>query len=238
MAANPGVLEFSFQYTLDGKRYSNQLHYVQAPSDPAPVTLSGYASQHVAAVAALWNDNVVSLQSNLCITDKIVLTYFGAAVKLPTIPPAPVGTPQKLYFAVVEQQEWTAAPLTFTGAVEDESLPAFNTFRAMKTSGQAGRRKRGHIGVAGIPESLSSGNVLQSGAFTAWNSQSLTLLTSNYTVTDDLFTYVMQPRILSVTAMRAFNLEGVNPVDFSYLVTGRRANELIGTMRRRKKKTV
>ncbi len=237
MAASTGVLQASYVYTLDGKRYSNQVHFKQAASDPAEASLGTFAAGHGAAIKALWVNELVPLISSSVALVEIQMKWFDQTRRLPDIPPAPIGTPQAIQFRVAEETVYTAG-MPIAGGVADTFIPAFNSLRARKISGTPGRRGRGHNSFAGIPEAGSDGNVLVTGDWTTWQTNAPLLLGSSYTFADDLFDYVMLPVVLSLTAAQAAALEFVPAADYAYQITSVIPNRLIGTMRRRKKKVV
>jgi len=237
MPFNHGILQASFVYTLDTVQYTNQVHYRQFEGDFVPTTLTDHAALHGAKLLELWQDNMEPLLSSSVLLREIDLAYFDTVEMYPPIPPAPVGTPQTLQFRIQEEAVYTTG-MPSAGDVADTPLPSFNSFRARKISATPGRRGRGHISVAGVPESGSDGNILVTGDWTTWGTNAPSLLGANYSITSGTTVYTMVPVVASITSARVANVPGTVASTYGFPIIAVVPNRLIGTMRRRKKKVV
>lgn len=237
MAGSPSFWQIDWTTRMDGKNYHNQVHYKQASTDEAPFTIVAVGQALIDAFHALWSANINPITSDATTLMGFALREFDETIMYPEIPPAPVGTPQRLIFREATVQEY---PLETPedGNVGSQPLPAFNAYRASKLTGLAGRRKRGHTSIVGVPESLSEGNTLLVGDWGTWSNNAAAFLNNTITVADDLFTYTMRSCVVSITQARADNIVGAFAGAWAYPITATVANRLIGTMRRRKKKTL
>jgi len=237
MAGNTGVLRASYVYTLDGKTYTNQVHYMQEQGDLSATSLVAHAPQHGLGIFTKWDEQMNPLLSSGVTLTEIQLQYLSETHRFPDIPPAPVGTPTILDFAVGEEAVYTTG-MPLVGLVTGDFLPAFNSFRARKITARPGRRGRGHNSIAGVPESESAGNILNSGDWTTWQTNAPEFLGSGYSFTEAGTLYRMIPVVLSVTQARAAGVVPQVAWVYAYPVTSVIPNRLVGTMRRRKKKVV
>jgi len=237
MAGNTGVLEVSLVQTLDGKTYTNQLHYMQEQGDPSATSLILHAAQHAAGVKEKWDDYMKPLTTSSLSLTEIKMRYLSETHRFPDIPPAPVGTPTAIGWSVAEEAVDTTG-LPAAGAVTGQYLPAFNAFRARKISAKPGRRGRGHNSFPGVPESESAGNILESGDWSTWQTNAPLLLGVGYSFTSGSVLYRMLPVVLSLTQAQATGVVPQVAWVYAYEVTSVVPNRLIGTMRRRKKKVV
>jgi len=237
MARNNGVLRFTYVYTLDGKTYTNQVHFFQDLGDLSPTSLALHAGQHATAVRGLWEDNLKPLLTSSVSLVEIGMQYLSQTKLWPDIPPAPVGTPQKIEFAV-EEEAVSTDDLPIAGSVAGDYLPAFNAYRARKVSNTPGRRGRGHNSFTGIPDENAVGNLIESGDWSTWQTNAPDLLGSSYNFTVTSTLYRMKPCVLSLTQARANGIEGLPATLYAYEIQSVIPNRLIGTMRRRKKRVV
>jgi len=237
MAVNTGVLQASYVYTLDAKTYTNQVHFPQDPGDANPTSLAAHAAEHGAAIRDLWADEMAPLLAANVSLIEIALTYFDRTQLYPDIPPAPVGTPRRMLFRPFEEFAFTTG-LPVAGGVAGQYLPGFNAFRARKITTTPGRRYRGHNSISGIPEAGSAGNILETGDWTTWQTNAPAFLGAAYTITPGGFPYVMNPVVLSQTDAEAVGIQFLPASTYARKITSIIPNRLIGTMRRRKKKTV
>jgi len=238
MPVSNKILQVSYNFTMDTQVYTNQLHYEQDGGDALEFTLAGQGANVHQAAVALYTATLQNLQSIACVLTEIQYRMFGDTVFLPTIPPAPVLTPQTLHFTVAEEFA-SSTDLPEPGDVTGESLPSFNAFRARKITAAPGRRFRGHNSFPGVPESLSVGNVLDTSPWTSWQSEAVAMLMGTLTWVDALVTtYTLKPVVLSLTAAQAGNTASLAANTFARRITNVIPNRLIGTMVRRKKRTV
>lgn len=237
MAGNQGVLRSTYVYTLDGKTYTNQVHFIQEQGDLAATTLTDHGAQHGAAIRSLWADNLAPLLTSSASLREVGLQYLSETHRFPDIPPALPGTPQVIDFLVGEESVYTT-DLPLAGSVSGDFLPAFNSFRARKITAKPGRRGRGHNSFAGVPESEAAGNVLTSGDWTTWQLDAPAMLGSGYSFTVAGTLYRMIPVVLSVTQARYAGIVPQVAWVYAYPITSVIPNRLIGTMRRRKKKVL
>lgn len=238
MAATTNILQVSYQFTMDTKTYTNQVHYEQDAGDLQPFSLATQAAGLHGAVVALYEATLQNVQSASCVLSEIDYRVFGNTVFLPTIPPAPIGTPQTLQFSIAEETT-LATDLPQPGDVAGDYLPGFNAFRARKITAAPGRRYRGHNSFPGIPEASTAGNLLGTTEWAAWQTEAVDLLGDFLAWTDGLaVSYQMNPVVLSLTSAQAGNTAGLASNVFARRVTTVIPNRLIGTMVRRKKKVI
>lgn len=238
MAVNTGVLRVTYVYTLDTKTYTNQLHFKQNAGDTIPTSLASHASQHGAGVLELWQDHMEPLLVSQVSLTEIGLQYIKQTKRYPEIPPALPGTTQVLDWQIEEEAVYVTGLPSAGNVTADDPLPSFNAYRARKITSIPGRRGRGHNSISGVPEGLTSGNLLTTGDWTTWQTNAPLFLGSSYGFTATAVPYVMNPVVLSITAARALGTEFVAAGQFGYLITSVVPNRLIGTMVRRKKKAV
>jgi len=236
MAVNEGVIQLTYVYSLDSKVYTNQLNYVQANSDPEAADVVAQGALMAAKAVENWDDNIAPIQTNNVNLLEVNFVNLAIFAMYPTIPPAPVGTPQKL-MPLGTAQSVNVVTQPHASGVSGDFLPSFNAFRTTKQSGRPGRRWRGHLSVAGVPESASNGNVLVTGDWTTWQINAPAFLTYNIVYTVGVTNYVLSPVVFSVTQAQADNANGNACSLYTLPVIGANPTKRIGTMRRRKKKT-
>jgi len=234
---NPGILQVNYVYTLDGLTYTNQLHYRQRLTDEAATSLTLYSADIGAAAASNWSDNIQSLQTVSASLNTIILKMFDVFIKLPEIPPAPEGTPQKILPRESEIAIYESG-LPMVGGVSGDYLPGFNSFRVQKNTSRPGRRGRGHANISGVPESGTTGNKLNDGDWTDWQANGDVFVKSPIVFADDIFTYHWDPVVFSITQAQVDNVVPQLCSVYGYNITGSSPKRLVGTMRKRKKKTL
>jgi len=236
MAVNEGVIQLTYVYSLDSKLYTNQLNYVQPASDPEPVDVVAHGAAMAAKAIENWDDNIAPLQANSVNLKEVNFVNLAIFAMYPTIPPAPVGTPQKL-MPLGTAQSVNIVTQPHASGVSGDFLPSFNAYRADKQSGRPGRRWRGHISIAGVPESATDGNNIVTGDWTTWQINAPAFLTYNIVWTVGITNYVLYPVVFSVTQAQADNANGNICSLYTLPVVGADARRKVGTMRRRKNKT-
>jgi len=237
MATNPDPLQVSFQSSLDGKHYTNQVHYRQNLGDSFPYVLATIGTAMGGAMTTTWSTTLGPLLADAVSLDKIVLTEFDTVVLNPPIPPAPLGTPQIMIPHMFTQFEYTGG-LPIFGVVEQDYLPAFNSYRARKISLFPGRKGKGHNNFSGVPEPNTLGNLLGSTVFTDWQTNANALLNGTISFTVSGVNYNFTPVVFSIQTARIANIPGSSAGLYASAVQTVVANQLVGTMRRRKRKTV
>jgi hypothetical protein len=122
-------------------------------------------------------------------------------------------------------------PEAGVGAISGDRLPDFNSVVIRYTTGLRGRSYRGSKHFGPIAESQTLGDALTSGAITLWNAVR-TALISGFTDTDgNIWSLVVLSRKQSKLM--------VNPTTVvANVINATKLNDTLGTMRRRKVKTV
>lgn len=236
MAASTALWQVQFQYTLDTKKCVNVFNYVQDVGDLIAFDPTTAWNTWGALLVARWTSKICPSLSSAVSLNVVTLSEYDVLALLPTIPPAPVGTPQKLKAVIFRGFPYVTG-LPVVGSVAGDFLPTFNALRLQKTSGLSGRRKQGHTSIAGVPESATTADYLVGGALATWQANGPAFVTATNVVVVGANTYNMNPVIYSPTSARLIGVVG-SPASIGTIpITGAVANSKVGTFRRRKLKT-